>query len=76
MEKEQKVQSEKNRRIKKEKRFLHYLIVYLVCLLVACLTWLSVRYSMRAEQNDAQTENSEASTVSVAADCEERELYV
>ena len=58
MGKEQKVQSEKTKRIKKKKHILHYLIVYLVCLLVAFATWLSVRYSMRVEEQQEHEENS------------------
>lgn len=68
MEQKQKVQSEKAKRVKKEKQVLHYLIVYLVCLIVACLTWLSVRYSMRAEGNDTSTEGSSFSVIDPNSD--------
>lgn len=74
MGKEQKVLSEKTKRIKKKKHILHYLIIYLVCLLVAFATWLSVRYSMRAEE--ARHEGD--SLVAASSISEEREntLYV
>ena len=74
MEKTQKVQLEKVERNKKKKRVLHYLIVYLVCLLVACLTWLSVRYSMRAEENDTLSEASSVTVISPIT--EDLALYV
>ena len=75
MEKGQKVQSEKLKRNKKKKHLLHYLIVYLVCLLVACVTWLSVRYSMRAEENK-QAEGDCASLSSFLPVEQEETLYV
>ena len=75
MGKEQKVQSERSKQIRRKKHLLHYLIVYLICLLVACVTWLSVRYSMRAEEN-TQLENASLCATSVVAEAWENTLYV
>ena len=75
MGKEQKVQPDRWKHTRKKKHLLHYLIVYLVCLLVACVTWLSVRYSMRAEEN-AQLENASLCADSVTAEEWENTLYV
>lgn len=50
MEHERKVQTEKVKRVKSKKHWLHYLLIYLVCLLVACITWLMIRYSMHTEE--------------------------
>ena len=75
MEKEQKVQSEKVKRVKKKKYVFHYLIVYLVCLLIACVTWLSVRYSTRAEQSGAEKETV-LFTASWTSDNKEQTIYV
>ena len=49
MQKEQKVQKQPIKSAKKKTNLLHYLLVYLMCLLAACITWLLVRYSMREE---------------------------
>ena len=50
---QQKMQDRKLKSVKKQRRhLLHYLLIYLICLLAACLTWLLVRYSMRAEAPD------------------------
>ena len=63
---QKRLQEENLKRIKKKKKhLLHYLLIYLVCLLAACITWILVRYSMREERtNDA----AEASLTAVAAD--------
>lgn len=74
MEKEHKVQTEKTKRIRKKKHVLHYLIVYLVCLLVACLTWLAVRYSMRLEE--LSREEDSITVVSLSPETWEQTLYV
>lgn len=42
--------TEKRKRAFSKKQWLHYLLVYLVCLLAACLAWLLVRYTMRTEK--------------------------
>ena len=59
MEQQNKLQEEKFKRVKKQKKhLLHYLFIYLICLLAACVTWLLVRYSMREESvggKDAQS---------------------
>ena len=53
MEQQNKMQEEKLKRIqRKKKNILHYLLIYLICLLAACITWLLVRYSMREERAD------------------------
>ena len=50
---QQKLQERRLKTLKKKRRhLLHYLLIYLICLLAACITWLLVRYSMRAEAPD------------------------
>ena len=50
---QQKMQERRSKVSKKKRRhLLHYLLIYLICLLAACITWLLVRYSMRAEAPD------------------------
>ena len=49
MQKELKVQKQQIKSPKKKTNLLHYLLVYFMCLLAACVTWLLVRYSMREE---------------------------
>jgi len=77
MQKEKTTQKEKIKRIKKKKYILHYLIVYHVCLLVACVTWLSVRYSM---QENAETpygnDPSPAQAMETVGTSTENLLYV
>ena len=41
--------AEKRVRAFSKKQWLQYLLVYLVCLLAACLAWLLVRYTMSEE---------------------------
>ena len=77
MEKEQKnLQAEKIKRIKRRKHALHYLLVYLACLLVAFVIWLSVRYSMRLEDTNPLSDGSENSMSALACTDGEELLYV
>lgn len=77
MEKEQKnLQAEKIKRIKRRRHALHYLLVYLACLLVAFVIWLSVRYSMRLEDTDPLSGGSENSMSASACTDGEELLYV
>ena len=77
MEKEQKkVQTEKLKRVKRKKHALHYLLVYLGCLLAAFVIWLSVRYSMRLENTAPHTDDCEATMSVFASFNEEESLYV
>jgi flagellar basal body-associated protein FliL len=78
MEQEKKVQTAKSKRNKKRKTVLHYVLVYLVCLLAACVTWLSVRYSMRADQaRETHKESSLSASVCCLSSSEnEFLLYV
>ena len=77
MLKAQKAQAEKNERIKKKKHILHYLIIYLVCFLVACITWLSVRYSMQENTGEpCVKEPSPAEAMEVVCTSVENLLYV
>ena len=66
MEKKQKTQAEKLKLIKRKKNLLHYFLIYLVCLLAACVVWLSVRYSMRADgEKDVRMGNDFSMSVCV-----------
>ena len=77
MGKEQKnLQAEKIKRIKRRKHALHYLLVYLACLLVAFVIWLSVRYSMRMEDTEPLTDGSENSMSAVNCAGGEELFYV
>ena len=78
MEQQKKQQEEKLKRIKsKKKHLLHYLLIYLICLLAACITWFLVRYSMREERvNYCSAEMACTSPVSEAALYGEGALYV
>lgn len=75
MQKEQKVQKQQIKKIQKKKTLLHYFLVYFMCLVAAFITWLLVRYSMRAEM---QTDDSLAwaETVDLLADTAGEDLYV
>lgn len=76
MGKEQKMQMEKPKRIRKKKNVLHYVLVYLVCLLAAFVTWLSVRYSMHSDEaKDACAENSLSVSVSALSLDGENSFY-
>ena len=77
MQREQKVQVEKIKRIKKKMHVLHYLLVYLVCLFAACVVWLLVRYSMRIDAEDRSADSGASkSTVSLSEADGENTLYV
>lgn len=77
MEKEQKnLQAEKIKRIKRRRHALHYLLVYLACLLVAFVIWLSVRYSMRLEDTNPLSDGAENSMSASACTDGEELLYV
>ena len=74
---QQRKQEENLKRIKrKKKHLLHYLLIYLVCLLAACITWFLVRYSMREERANGGADMSCAVSVSEAVAYGEGELYV
>ncbi len=44
--------TEKRKKALPKKVWLHYLLVYLVCLLAACVVWLLVRYTMRTDKTE------------------------
>ena len=60
---------EQIRREKNKKRFWHYLLVYVLCLVVAFVVWLLVRYNMRTDEinHDAQNCAYETSASDVLA---------
>ena len=75
MQKEQKVQKQQIKPVKKRTKFLHYLLVYLMCLLAACVTWLLVRYSMR-EEHRAIDASLSINTVDLCEGTVGEDLYV
>ena len=78
MEQKQTMQEKKSKQIKKQrKNLLHYLLIYLVCLLAACITWLLVRYSMRVgAPEDVGNEASLALCATESAPALEDVFYV
>lgn len=66
--------TEKRKRAFSKKQWLHYLVVYLACLLAACLAWLLVRYTMRTEENVNNSLQHDDAVAAMAADNPETDV--
>ena len=66
---------EKRKKSFSKKQWLHYLLVYLVCLLAACLVWLLVHYTMRTEESTPATLSCDGAAVTLLAVPEETEVF-
>ena len=52
----------------RKKKRIHDVIVYIICLIIACVTWFSVHYSMRAGTDKAPTDGASLSANAIVRD--------
>lgn len=52
----------------RKKKRIHDVIVYIICLIIACVTWFSVHYSVRVGADQAPTDGASLSTNAIVHD--------